>query len=312
MIPYTYENISYNSNTDIIFRIDDRCREYVTPHWHNSLEILYILEGSQEVSTERRPGQILRADEFLVINSREIHSTRSREHCRCMVLQILYPFLKKYVPDIDRIRFCLPDNGEPRPVACENIRKNLRKIADLWPLSSSADNLRFHGLIFQILCELVRSFRTDISPAEKESSAKYISRLGHITSYVREHYAEDITLDQIAGEVSLNPDYFTRFFKKYMGMTFLDYVNSVRLEHIARDLLDTDLSIQNLLEKHGFTNYKLFMKMYKSRFNCTPGEMRRNSQVASARFQDPFGHSRKADPPDRKTSRFPSDDVHRE
>lgn len=49
-----------------------------------------------------------------------------------------------------------------------------------------------------------------------------------ITSYVKEHYAEDISLQEIARLVSLNPDYFTRFFKKYMGMTFLDYVNSVQ------------------------------------------------------------------------------------
>ena len=103
-----------------------------------------------------------------------------------------------------------------------------------------------------------------------------MQRLGHITSYVKEHYAEDITLNQIANEVSLNPDYFTRFFKKYMGMTFLDYVNSIRLEHIARDIVETDLSVQELLQLHGFTNYKLFMKMYKEQFNCTPGEMRKS------------------------------------
>ena len=285
MIPYTHENISCNSNSDVIFRIDDRGREYVTPHWHNSLEILYILEGSQEVSTEQQPGRVLRAGEYLIINSREIHSIQSREHCRCMVLQILYPFLRRYLLDIDRIRFRLPASREPgrHPEEYENIRNCLEDICRLWPLSSSAAGLRFHSLIFQLLYELVTFFRVDVSPAEKESSAKYISRLGHITSYVREHYAEDITLDQIAGEVSLNPDYFTRFFKKYMGMTFLDYVNSIRLEHIARDLLDTDLSIQDLLEKHGFTNYKLFMKMYKNRFNCTPGEMRRNSQYAGLR-----------------------------
>ena len=91
----------------------------------------------------------------------------------------------------------------------------------------------------------------------------------------KEHYTEEISLQEIARLVSLNPDYFTRFFKKYMGMTFLDYVNSVRMEHVVRDLQRTDLSVQKLLEIHGFTNYKLFMKMYKSRFESTPGKMRR-------------------------------------
>lgn len=298
MIPYTHENISCSSNSDIFFRIDDRGREYVTPHWHNSLEILYILEGCQEVSTEQKKGHILQAGDFFVINSREIHSTQSREHCRCMVLQILYPFLKRYIPDIDRIRFRFPASKEPNvyPEEYETIRNCLSAACRLWPISSTTQNLRFHSLIFHILYELTTFFQVDISPAEKESSAKYMNRLGHITSYVRDHYAEDITLDQISREVSLNPDYFTRFFKKYMGMTFLDYVNSIRLEHIARDLLDTDLSIQNLLEKHGFTNYKLFMKMYKNRFNCTPGEMRRNSQYAGSRPESESGSNTASHP----------------
>lgn len=299
MIPYTHENIFYNSNSDILFRIDDRGLEYVTPHWHNSLEILYILEGCQEISIEQKPGRILQAGECLVINSREIHSIQSREPCRCMVLQILYPFLQRHIPDIDRIRFYLPASREQCrcPEEYENIQNCLSQACRLWPLSSSAASLQFHSLIFQILYELVTFFRVDVSPAEKESSAKYIHRLGHITSYVRDHYAEDITLDQIAGEVSLNPDYFTRFFKKYMGMTFLDYVNSIRLEHIARDLLDTDLSIQDLLEKHGFTNYKLFMKMYKNRFRCTPGEMRRNSQDGDTRSAPDSSSSAAPSPP---------------
>ena len=64
-----------------------------------------------------------------------------------------------------------------------------------------------------------------------------MERLGMITSYVKEHYMEEICCRRSHGWVSLNPDYFTRFFKKYMGMTFLDYVNSVRMEHVKSERL---------------------------------------------------------------------------
>lgn len=279
MTSYTHENIHYDSDIDIKFRVQDFYRCYTALHWHNSMEILYILDGKEECFLDENRHYILQQGDFILINPREIHSTQMHEHSRELLLQFPYPFLKRYIPDIDNIRFnCTAFPGDTRRIqARQKIQECLHSISLLYPLDSSPYVLQFHSLIFELLFHFMQSFREDMTPLEKETSAKYMERLGRITSFVKEHYAEDISLNQIAGLVSLNPDYFTRFFKKYMGITFLDYVNSIRLEHVARDLLKTDLSVQDLLERHGFTNYKLFMKMYKSRFNCTPGEMRRHA-----------------------------------
>ena len=151
----------------------------------------------------------------------------------------------------------------------------LSALAELHPFRSPEETLEFYSRMYHLLAVLVKDFSVSVTSDKMEISEKYMERLGMITSYVKEHYTEEISLQEIARLVSLNPDYFTRFFKKYMGMTFLDYVNSVRMEHVVRDLQRTDLSVQKLLEIHGFTNYKLFMKMYKSRFESTPGKMRR-------------------------------------
>ena len=61
-------------------------------------------------------------------------------------------------------------------------------------------------------------------------------------------------------------------------MTFLEYLNSIRMENLFMDLMDTDLSIQQLLSIHGFTNYKLFMKMFRARYGTTPNELRKSSR----------------------------------
>lgn len=277
MISYRYEKIPYLSDIDIQLHIREYYRVYSTPHWHNSLVIIYLLEGTEEWYLGENRHLTLHPGDFLVVNSREIHSMKMPGYGREMRIQIPYPFLKRYIPDIDNIRYQFSgiSNDPQKLLEYEHIKQYLEAISQLYPLKSSTYILRFHSLIFEVLFHLQEFFRKSISPAEKDNTFKYMQRLGQITSYVKEHYAEDITLNQIAEEVSLNPDYFTRFFKKYMGLTFLDYLNSIRLEYIARDILETDLSIQELLELHGFTNYKLFMKMYKAQFHCTPGEMRK-------------------------------------
>lgn len=62
-----------------------------------------------------------------------------------------------------------------------------------------------------------------------------------------------------------------------MGVTFLEYQNEIRLSRIYDDIINTDDQISHILERHGFTNYKLF----RERFGCTPTELRNGSLSAS-------------------------------
>ena len=73
-----------------------------------------------------------------------------------------------------------------------------------------------------------------------------------------------------------------RFFKKHMGVTFLEYVNSIRLSHIHQDLLETDEAISVLLERHGFLNYRLFVRMFRNAYGCSPSALRREASLAAA------------------------------
>ena len=64
-----------------------------------------------------------------------------------------------------------------------------------------------------------------------------------------------------------------------MGITFLEYQNEVRLSYIYSDLLNTDELISHILEKYGFNNYKLFMRMFKMRFGNTPLKIRKEQKM---------------------------------
>mgnify|MGYP004503760527 FL=1 len=76
-----------------------------------------------------------------------------------------------------------------------------------------------------------------------------------------------------------DPKYFCRFFKKCMGTTFLEYQNDIRISHIYQDLVSTNDKISVILERHGFTNYKLFRKIFYEHFCATPTEVRKNNSV---------------------------------
>lgn len=60
-----------------------------------------------------------------------------------------------------------------------------------------------------------------------------------------------------------------------METTYLEYLNSYRLSRIYRDLIATDLPVGTLAEKHGFTNDKLFHRLFRERFHTTPLQLRK-------------------------------------
>ena len=60
-----------------------------------------------------------------------------------------------------------------------------------------------------------------------------------------------------------------------MGITFLEYQNELRLSYIYQDIISTDDSIKDILERHGFTNYKLFRRTFFEHFEATPTEIRK-------------------------------------
>ena len=266
-----------------------RCFSYedagvrVPAHWHHSLEILLIATGSMEANINDMR-LLLHEGDFVLVNSGDIHSTGCSEHSRICVLQIPYPLLKSNIPEYDRIRFCTGPCGDGKTDAafrlllqklqdCGGQNMNLRKQSEQRPGLS----LHFKSLLYELLYLCVSRYQLPETDRGGRFSDTERARLIAVTDYVNEHYTEPVALQDAAAVVALNPEYFCRFFKKSMGITFLEFVNQVRFSHVCQDILHTDLSITEILARHGFTNYKLFRRMFHETYGCTPSAKRKEA-----------------------------------
>ena len=92
---------------------------------------------------------------------------------------------------------------------------------------------------------------------------------------MEEHYQENLTLDTAASLLAVSREYFCRLFKKYTGQTFLEYLNDVRTIHLAKDLSACDDTITSLMEKHGLTNYKVFLRTFRKLYGTSPQKFRK-------------------------------------
>ncbi|GLX67233.1 response regulator transcription factor [Paenibacillus glycanilyticus] len=98
--------------------------------------------------------------------------------------------------------------------------------------------------------------------------------IGFVTRYLEEHYAEDIDLNKAASLVFMSPAYFSSLFKKTTGVSFIHYLQKIRVEESKKLLVNEHLKIYEVAEKVGFTDEKYFFRVFKNTTGLTPNEFR--------------------------------------
>jgi len=92
--------------------------------------------------------------------------------------------------------------------------------------------------------------------------------------YIKRNYIEQITLEEVANHVYLNPSYFSKIFKSEMNCTFVAYVNKVRINASKSLLLNNTIPLSDISTLVGFDDQSYFTKVFKKEVGITPGKYR--------------------------------------
>ena len=95
-----------------------------------------------------------------------------------------------------------------------------------------------------------------------------------IMKYINAHYSEDLYLEKMASEFKTSPKYFSSYFKREFSVGFSEYLSNVRISHAKRILSDTNLPLNAIGEKVGYTNPVTFAVAFKKKVGMPPGKFR--------------------------------------
>lgn len=271
-----HEIVLSNPDVDVRFYLSEDEGSFVTPHWHNSLEIVYVIEGKVTVNLPYGNRETACGGEFFIVNPRTIHSILSVKN-RALVLQIPQKLYNKYVSFFENLYFSvsMQPKNEVERTRLDKLKKIFMDMYIVYDIRPEGYLLKFYSLLYDLMYTLIHSYSEKMLKKNIEKSEKYFNRIRNIMQYIDENHNRNITAAEIAEKFCYNADYLNRFFKKYMNCSITDYIYTVRLNYVHREIINTDFNIGDIFEKHGCTNYRVASRMFKERWGCTPYQKRK-------------------------------------
>ncbi|WP_426452133.1 GH39 family glycosyl hydrolase [Paenibacillus sp. S-38] len=283
---YTYEIIPTSGRLPLhIFFHNVR---YVPNHWHDSLELLFVLKGSAMITVQNKPYSLTEED-LILINSNDIHSIQADQDNLLLALQIPDTFLKEQGVDTEHTVFSCHSfgYGPGEQEAFDEIHRLLSSIMWVHTKEGYGYEVKIRSLLLELIYLLLRRFRGAERTRENRINKRMMERLLKLNEYIQSHYHESLTLNGLAEREGFAVTYLSHFFQKSMGVSFRAYITQIRLEHAVTELLSTEEPIIDLALRHGFPSLKSFHKAFKDAYDTTPAEYRRSQRPTGAPGKDP-------------------------
>jgi xylan 1,4-beta-xylosidase len=263
------------TNETLPFDVSLHSVNYVPSHWHNSVEIIFVLKGHLEVTVGSQNHKLIEGD-VLLINQCHVHEVIGLDMNIIATFLIPVSYLKEHITGMENLNFdCYSGTaGSDKKSALNYMRHLLAEMVQLKHKKGEAYELEMQVRILGVFTALMKQFKV---PADSGAmNEKYMDRMLRIITYIDDHYREGVSLQTLAEREYLSVPYLSKFFSENIGVNFQSYLTSIRLKNTVEDLLHQDeMSIADLALKHGFPNAKSLYAAFKNRYHMTPNEYRR-------------------------------------
>lgn len=268
---FVHENVEFLDEMPI-----NICIKSITDapkHWHNCIELYLVLSGKLTITVENEIYHLLE-DDIILINSDQIHDIQSNDNV-VVILQINPSYFKKGL-EAGTTFYC-NSAAYHNKLKFTELKRIIAKIIYVNYNDKEDNELLIISFSYQLMLELVKNFK-NTEDKSSTNATKSLQRLGDIIQYLNSNYTENITLEQVAEREFLSPSYLSHFFKLNMGVTFFNYLTGIRMNHAVNDLLNTNLTIEQIAANNGFANSRYFVNAFKKQYGKLPRHFRNDQK----------------------------------
>lgn len=249
-------------------RIYKSFRDGVKPHSHPFYHMLVVQSGELQVTADEK-NYTIRAGQCVLI-------PREMKHA--------YINLCTTVNECLEIKFSIPSSSADEkfakygllqtedPLAAKLSQRIIQEYTDLGPLADEAAASYMDSLLHILTAGHRYHKRNDFRFID---ASEYSPLSQQIIRYLEQHYAESISLDDIAKAVGYNKSYMCTSFKKNTQTTINDCLNMIRIRRAAELIAYSDNDISHIASMCGFSTVSHFNQVFLKNVGTTPGQCRK-------------------------------------
>jgi AraC-like DNA-binding protein len=226
----------------------------VLTHWHENLEILYVLAGEAEILLDATPVRA-RPGNLVVTNMNCMHSVSAvseafRYHC----LIVSENFCNRHGIRIQEAMFAPISDGAP---FAESFARMQREMEEKQPYYKQ----KIQSEIIGILVEVCRRCR--VGEDGRAKSGRRLTAVRAAVEYILAHFCEPLTVDSICAGIGYSKYYVCHAFREATGLTLSDFINLQRCRYAGVLLREPGVTVGEVAAAVGFGSASYFSKTYK-------------------------------------------------
>lgn len=263
-------------------------------HTHDFIEIAYVCDGKGYHLYNDTTYPVAKG-ELYIINSRTPHCFYPTDKANSEHLAVYnLTFLPHFIADINiqlPILTELTDIMLYKSLYQEEIiyspdlrlsgsmRTEIEQLYEKMYLEFTSEGINYKELLRLYLCELLlkihRFYKLNHIASDNPMSKYRHQLIPDCIEYLRNNYAQKITIEELSNNFFLSKSYLSSLFKKATGFGVVEYLQHIRIDKACELLLETELSITEISALVGYTDYRFFNKSFKKITGCTANEYRK-------------------------------------
>ena len=245
----------------------------VYTHYHQNPEVFYVLTGELKVQIDETTF-LMKQGDIILINANKRHTMNGNEELLGARFEIDFHLLAEYMESMQLLFWC--NSVADKNAAYADLREVFDHILSRYFEKDEKSALDLQALYFQAAHILTSNFlvKADDTRLNMDDSQDR-QRVRRIQNYIQANYQSQISLNNLSDQLYLSNAYLSKYVKKHLGLTFMEYLNNVRLFHAVDELLYTKKNMTHIALDNGFPTSAAFTKAFRDIYGEAPSEYRR-------------------------------------
>ncbi|AMC92691.1 hypothetical protein AOC36_01405 [Erysipelothrix larvae] len=230
-------------------------------HWHEWIEVLYVLKGKSTVYTDEKMFEV-EAGQILVIGSSTPHKivvSHGAHYTQCLHINPSVLIENQCLEPLSGNAFLIRDK-QAFTIELARLVENISK-------RTVQSQLRFKGALLSLLALMLDSINYS---EDVESKVEVHDVLDQICNHILLNYRSPLSLGKISHFFGYTPQHVAYLFKKYKNQTFNDYLNSIRIRKAMYSLEQSNQRIIDVAFECGYSSEHTFIRNFKKVTGITP------------------------------------------